>query len=195
MALTRALLKSIGLNEDQINAVIEGHTDTVSALTKERDTYKATADTVSELTKERDSYKKQAEKAGDAAKVQADFDAYKATVEKEKTNARKAQALDAAFKTAGVARDAFRSSMLKAWDMDSVELNDKGEIKDMDGLKAAVQKDFADFVATVEDKPLPPNSPPASGKQSYTREEIQKMKPDEINKNWSVIQKSLADMK
>ena len=112
MALTRNMLKTMGLNEEQINAIIEGHTETVTALTKERDDFKSKAETLADVTKERDTYKAQAEKAGDSAKVQAEFEAFKAQVAKNELNARKRTALDAAFKSAGVARDTFRASML-----------------------------------------------------------------------------------
>lgn len=195
MALTRNMLKTMGLNEEQINAIIEGHTETVTALTKERDDFKSKAETLADVTKERDTYKAQAEKAGDSAKVQAEFDTFKAQVAKNELNARKRTALDAAFKSAGVARDTFRASMLKAWDMDSVELDDKGAIKDMDGLNAAVQKDYADFIASAKDAPLPKNDPPGSGKQTFTAADIDKMSMDEINKNWEAISRSLPDMK
>lgn len=195
MALTRNMLKTMGLNEEQINAIIEGHTETVSALTKERDDFKSKADTLESVTKERDTYKAQAEKAGDSAKVQKEFDDYKAGVEKDKLNAKKRKALDAAFKTAGVQRDTFRSSMLKAWDLDGVELDEKGAIKDVDGLNAAIKKDYADFIATSEDKPLPKNDPPSGGGQTFTRADVEKMSFEEINKNWDAINKQLPNMK
>lgn len=195
MALTRNMLKTMGLNEEQINAIIEGHIETVSALTKERDDFKAKAETLDSVTKERDAYKEKAEKAGDSAKVQKEFDDYKAGVEKDKLNAKKRKALDAAFKTAGVQRDTFRSSMLKAWDLDGVELDEKGAIKDVDGLNAAIKKDYADFIATSEDKPLPKNDPPSGGGQTFTRADIEKMSVEEINKNWDAINKQLPSMK
>ena len=195
MALTRNMLKTMGLNEEQINAIIEGHTETVSALTKDRDDFKAKAETLDSVTKERDTYKEKAEKAGDSAKVQKEFDDYKAGVEKDKLNAKKRKALDAAFKTAGVQRDTFRSSMLKAWDLDGVELDEKGAIKDVDGLNAAIKKDYADFIATSEDKPLPKNDPPSGGGQTFTRADIEKMSVEEINKNWDAINKQLPTMK
>ena len=195
MALTRNMLKTMGLNEEQINAIIEGHTETVTALTKERDDFKAKAETLDSVTKERDTYKEKAEKAGDSAKVQKEFDDYKAGVEKDKLNAKKRKALDAAFKTAGVQRDTFRSSMLKAWDLDGVELDEKGAIKDVDGLNAAIKKDYADFIATSEDNPLPKNDPPSGGRQTFTRADIEKMSVEEINKNWDAINKQLPNMK
>ena len=158
MALTRNMLKTMGLNEEQITAIIEGHTESISALTKERDDLKA-------------------------------------GVEKDKLNSRKRKALDAAFKTAGVQRDTFRASMLKAWDLEGVELDDKGAIKDVDGLNAAIKKDYADFIATSEDKPLPKNDPPSGGGQTFTRADIEKMSVEEINKNWDAINKQLPSMK
>lgn len=195
MALTRNMLKAMGLNEEQIGSIIEGHTDSITALTKERDDYKAKAEAADGIAKERDDLKDKLAKAGDAAKVQADFDAYKSNVEKEKTNSRKSAALDKAFEAAGVKRDTFRRSMLKAWDMDSVELDENGAIKDMDGLKAAVQKDYADFLATTDTKGVPPANPPAGGGQTFTKADIEKMSTEEINKNWEAISKALPGLK
>lgn len=195
MALTRNFLKAMGLNDEQVNSVIDAHTDTVDALKKERDDWKGKAETVGTLTRERDEALEKLSKAGDAATVQKAFDDYKAGVEKEKLNAKKAAALAAAFDAAGVKRESFRNAMLKGWDMEKVELDDSGAIKDMDGLKAAVQKDYADFIATGEDKPLPPNNPPGGGGQTFTKADIEKMTPDEINKNWEAISKSLPDLK
>lgn len=195
MALTRNFLKAMGLNDEQVNSVIEAHTDTIDALKKERDDWKGKAETVETLTRERDEAVEKLSKAGDAQRVQKEFDDYKAGVEREKINAKKSAALTAAFEQAGVKREVFRKAMLKGWDMDNVELDDKGAIKDMDGLKAAVQKDYADFIATGEDKSVPPNNPPGGGNQILTKADIEKMTPDEINKNWEAISKGLANLK
>lgn len=195
MALTRNFLKAMGLNDEQINSVIEAHADTVDALKKERDDWKGKAATVETLTRERDEAVEKLSKAGDVQKVQKEFDDYKAGVERDKTNAKKSAALTAAFEQAGVKREAFRKAMLRGWDMDKVELDDNGAIKDMDGLKATVEKDYADFIATSEDKPLPSNNPPSGGGQKFTAADINKMSEDEINKNWEAISKALPNLK
>lgn len=140
--------------------ILSGHSATVEALKEERDTYKEQAGTAADIAKERDGLKAQLEKAGDAAAIRKEYDEYKAGVERKELNARKARALTSAFETAGVKRESFRNAMLKAWDLDSVELDESGAIKNADGITAAVQKDYADFVATAEDKPVPPNTPP-----------------------------------
>lgn len=167
MALPRKQLQERleSITPETVQATLEwilaGHTATVDALKEERDTYKEQAGTAADIAKERDGLKAQLGKAGDAAAIRKEYDEYKAGVERKELNARKTSALSAAFEAAGVKRESFRSAMLKAWDLDKVELDESGAIKDADGVAAAVQKDYADFVATTEDKPVPTNNPPS----------------------------------
>ncbi len=195
MALTRNYLKSMGLTEEQVNAIIENHTDTVEGLKKERDTLKAAADSVEALTRERDEYKDKLSKAGDAAKVQADFDAFRQQVEKEKTHTRKMQAYDALLKDVGVARDSFRQTLCKTADMEKIELDDKGAVKDAEALKERIRADYADFIGTVHNDPTPTITPPSGGGKTFTAEQIRGMSAEEINKNWEAVSKTLASMK
>lgn len=195
MALTRNFLKSMGLTEEQVSAIIENHTDTVEGLKKERDTLKAAADSVEALTRERDEYKDKLSKAGDAAKVQADFDAFRQQVEKEKTLTRKMQAYDALLKDAGVARDSFRQTLCKTADMEKIELDDKGAVKDAEALKERIRADYADFIGTVHNDPTPTINPPSGGGKTFTAEQIRGMSAEEINKNWEAVSKTLASLK
>lgn len=195
MALTRKMLKALGLSEESIDTIIDAHVETVNVLTKERDDFKAKAETLDDVIKERDTYKAQAEKSGDAAKVQADFDAYKQKVEGEKTLTAKRTALLAAAEQAGVSREQFRNAIAKAWDLDTLELDENGAAKDMDGLKAAIQKDYADFIGKPGTDPVPPANPPAGGGKNYSKADIENMSIEEINKNWEAISKGLHDMK
>lgn len=171
MALTRNFLKSMGLNEEQISAVIEGHTDTVTALTKERDEARNAAAQVDALTRERDDYKTKLEKAGDAAKVQADFDAYKQQVENDKANAVKSTAVRAALKAAGVNREEFADLLMGKVDLSKVEL-DGDKVKDTDALIAPLKSGYAGCFGTVTDKGTPPANPPAGGGKGMTKAEI-----------------------
>ena len=54
MALTRNFLKSMGLTDEQVSAIIENHTDSIDGLKAELATARAAAETVEALTKERD---------------------------------------------------------------------------------------------------------------------------------------------
>lgn len=184
MALTRNFLKAMGLTDEQVNSIIESHADTVDALKKERDDWKGKAETVDTLTRERDEALEKLSKAGDAQKVQKEFDDYKAGIEREQTNGKKRAALLSLFEAAGVKRESFRNAMLKSWDMDKVELDDNGAAKDADGIKATVTKEFADFIATEQEHNVPPTNPPGGGNQKITAADIEKMSYDEINKMW-----------
>lgn len=163
MALPRGMLKAMGLNEEQISSIIEGHTDTVTALTRERDEARAAAAKVDELTRERDEYKSRAEKAGDAAKVQADFDAYKAQVEGEKTNAAKTKAVRAALKAAGVNRDEFADLLMGKVDLGKVEL-DGDKVKDADALISPLKGSYGGCFGEIMDKGTDKMNPPPGSK-------------------------------
>ena len=187
MALTRSMLKSMTLTDEQISAIIEAHMETVEGLKKERDAFRTSAEAAEDVAKERDNLKAQLEKAGDAAKVQADFDAYKQQVEQDKLRGRKAAALDKLLKEAGVVKDSFRATLGRTWDMDKIELDDAGSIKDAAALTETVKRDYADFIAVTETHGTPPATPPAGDGKAFTREQIAKMSRDEINKNWDAI--------
>ena len=126
MALTRKFLKALGIEDDKIDEIVAAHGETVTALKAEIDEAKQGASGLDAVTKERDRYKSDLEAlqktSGDAAKVQAEYDAYKAQVERDKTAAKKGAALDAVLKKAGVERESFRAQLRKGWDMDTVEL-------------------------------------------------------------------------
>lgn len=194
MALTRNFLKSMGLTDEQVNAIIEGHSDTVTALTKERDDARIAAAQVDGLTRERDEYKTKLEKAGDAAKVQAEFDAYKQQVEGEKANATKTSAVRAALKAAGVNRDEFADLLLGKVDLSKVEM-DGDKVKDPAALVDPLKSSYAGCFGVVDDKGTPPSNPPSGGGKSYTAAEIRSMTPAQINENWDAIRASLPTMK
>ena len=58
MALTRAMLKGMGLNDEQISAIIDAHTETTNGLKEERDKYRADAEKLPSVQKELDEMKK-----------------------------------------------------------------------------------------------------------------------------------------
>ena len=58
MALTRGLLKGMGLTDEQIGSIIEAHTETVEGLKTERDRYKTEAEKLPAVQKELDGLPK-----------------------------------------------------------------------------------------------------------------------------------------
>lgn len=152
MALTRKLLASLGLNDNQIDSVIEAHTEVTDALKKERDDYKTKADTLETVTKDRDDLKvklEQAEKAsGDVAKVQAEFDAYKAQIETERTNAGKKALVRKVLEDNG-ANPAALDLLMNTVALDKVEM-DGDKLKDADAVLKPIKEAHAGLFGKVE---------------------------------------------
>ena len=170
MALTRNFLKSMGLTDEQISAIIENHMDTVEGLKAERDSLKDNAGKLTEaqaevarLTSELEAAQKT---GGDAAKVQADFDAYKQQVAAERMEAATDAELTELAKAAGIQRDSFRKLAVKTFDRALIKRSEDNTITNRDDLVAAMKQEYPDFIATATTTGTSPASPPTgSGKQ------------------------------
>ena len=57
MALTRKLLKGMGLTDEQVDTIIEAHTDTVDGLKADVEKYKGDAEKLPTVQKELDDLK------------------------------------------------------------------------------------------------------------------------------------------
>ena len=170
MAFTRADIRAIlgeAHTEDIENRLIALHLGVVDPLKDQLQTLKADAEKLPGVQKELDDLKK----AGNAAEVQAAFDAYKQQVENEKANAAKTSAVRAALKAAGVNRDEFADLLLGKVDLSKVEL-DGDKVKDADGLIAPLKGSYAGCFGTVTDKGTPPANPPAGGGKGMTKDQI-----------------------
>ena len=195
MALTRKFLKALGIEDDKIDEIVAAHGETVTALKAEIDEAKQGASGLDAVTKERDRYKADLEAlqktSGDAAKVQAEYDAYKAQVERDKTAAKKGAALDAVLKKAGVERESFRAQLRKGWDMDTVELEESGSVKDEAALLSRIKADYPDFIGTGNTEGTKPLTPPPGGSTTYTRDQLKGLSADDINANWGAVSAAL----
>ena len=174
MALTRNYLKSMGLTEEQVNAIIENHTDSIDGLKAELATARAAAETVEALTKERDELKDKLSKAGDAAKVQAEFDAYRQQVETEKANAAKSAAVRKALKASGVQREEFLDLLMGKVELDKVEM-DGDAVKDEASFVAPFKAAYAGCFASESEQGTKLQNPPSGGGTRMTKEQIAKI--------------------
>lgn len=199
MALTRKMLKAMGIEEDKIEQIIEAHGETVSALKDERDGYKADAEKLDEVQRELDRVKKAAKDGGedtvpksDYEKLQNDFDTFKSNVDAEKTRTAKQTAYRELLRAVGVS-DKRIDSILRVTDMESVELDKDGKIKDADKLTEAVKSEWADFIELDTTKGANVAKPPASGGGAFlSKEEIYKMENGRYVLSPSERQEALA---
>ena len=165
MALSRKMLKAMGIEEEKIEQIIDEHAETVNALKQQRDQYKVDAEKLPGVQKELDDLKEAAEKDGEnpyKAKyedLQQQFDDYKADVTAKETKAKKTAAYRKLLKDANVSEKRL-DSILKLSPIDDIELDDKDEIKDAADVKKKIEEEWSDFIVTEETHGADSNNPP-----------------------------------
>ena len=177
MALTRKMLKELGLTEEQITAVIEGHSETVNALTEERNTYKAEADKVKGLEAQLEAAKENAE---DGYKqkyedIKKEYREFKDAQKKAATAAQKKDAYKALLTEAGVSEKRI-DKILKITDLSGIELDEDGKIKDSDKHKKDITEEWADFIVTEGREGAETSNPPGNTGKYKTKDEIMSIK-------------------
>ena len=184
MALTRKLLKGMGLTEEQIDSVIDAHTETVDGLKEQIKTYKADADTLKDVQKELDDLKNGKDWKAEYDKLDKSFKDYKAEVAGKET----LEAKQAAYRKLLTAENIpvkFHDRIIKMTDFDAVEM-DGDAIKDEAQQRGNIKTEWGEYVSTTETKGDKPDNPPA-GTNKMTKAEIMAIK------DTAVRQKAIAE--
>lgn len=186
---TRADIRAIlgdAHTEDIENRLISLHLGVVDSLKDDLTEARKLGETVTALTAERDDLKKQVEtltaNSGNAAEVQAAFDAYKSQVEGEKTRTAKRSALDALLRDkVGVKRDEARALILDAANLDDYTLAEDGSISDADSHATTLGTKYAPFVTKETTKGTKTMTPPSGGGKTMTVDDIMQI-PDRVER-------------
>ena len=179
MALTRKFLSALGIEEAKIDEIISAHADTVNALKEQRDGYKADADKLTKVQKELDDLK--ASQNGDDPykekyeKKAKEFDDYKKGVEANELKRSKSAAYKQVLKEL---KASHIESILKASqsELEKIELDENGKIKDVDKLKESIKKEWADFIVAEGQQGANTANPPANEGSKVSKEDILKIK-------------------
>ena len=196
MALTRKLLNGMGLTSEQIDTIIEAHTETVNGLKADVEKYKADAEALPGVQKELDAAKKEDWKAKYES-TKTEYDGFKKNVETEKSLSQKTEAVRAYYESKGITGKNLDIAMRGSRsEIEAVELNGTS-IKDATALDALVKGDFSGLVSTVTQRGTNTATPPTNtGTAAKTKEEIMKIKdPVERQKEWAnlIINKQKGD--
>ncbi len=175
MALTRKMLKAMGIEDEKIEQIIEEHAETVDALKQQRDEYKAKAEakaTTSTEPKPKDPEPGDEYKAKYDAEKKA-FEDYKANIAAEKAEADKRAKYRELIVKAGV--DSKRvDSVLKVSDLSEIKVKD-GAIEGADDLVKSIKEDWADFIPTTQKVGANAPNPPKNDGGVKKLEDITKM--------------------
>lgn len=173
MALTRRSLKAMGLTEEQVESVVEMHSDTVDGLKAELNTYKADAEKVPALQRELDALKAADNSSWEEQynALKAEHEAYKAEVEAKETQAAKENAVRAYFASRNIEGANLNLAMRSSGaEIAAVEL-DGDKIKDTSALDALIAGDYAGLVTSKGVK-VDTGAKLTTGGKAMTKEEI-----------------------
>ena len=175
MAMTRKSLKAMGLTDEQIDSIIEMHTETVDGLKDKLKTAEEKANKLDGVEKELNDLKAN---SGDDwkskyEKEHTDFETYKKGVTEKETKAAKEKAVKAYFEGKNITGANLDIAMRGCRDeIGAIEL-DGDKIKDTAALDALVNGTFAGLVVTKTVQGAQTANPPANnGGSKLTRADI-----------------------
>ena len=149
MALTRKILKGMGLTDEQVDTIIEAHTDTVDGLKADVTRYKADAEKLPGVQKQLDDLKA----AGDGGykekyeKEHSAFEAFKTDITAKESKAAKERAVRAYFESKNITGANLDLAMRGCGEeMSALEL-DGEKIKDTKSLDALVDGTYKSLVS------------------------------------------------
>ena len=175
MALTRKMLKAMGIEEEKIDQIIEAHSETVDSLKADRDNYKKDADQLKSVREELDDLKAKGDDGWKEKhdKLKGDFDTYKKDVEAKETHSKKVDAYRTILKDAGLSEKGIEKA-IKYAEWDKIELETDGKLKGANDHIKAVKEEWAEYVTTTTTTGAKTTNPPANNGTGTgkTKEEI-----------------------
>ena len=181
MAFTRKFLSALGIEADKIDEIINAHIEVVDGLKEERDNFKKNAEKLADVEKELTKAKEKLAKNGegetvskeDYDKLKKEYDDYKADIDAKNTRAEKENAFRELLKSVGVSEKRI-NAIIKVSDIDGLELDKDGKIKDVEKRTENVKTEWADFIETTTTRGANTANPPANNGKGTgkTKEEI-----------------------
>lgn len=171
MALTRKMLRAMGIEDEKADEIIEAHAETVDALKQKAADAGMGGEEAEGLRKQVEQLKAElakAQEAGDpdgmGAKYEEEhkaFEDYKAQVAANDADRTKRALYRKLLAEEGV--DPKRlDAVMRVADLSKVEVKD-GAIQGAEELKKGIREDWADFIPTTSTRGAEPATPPKAG--------------------------------
>lgn len=169
MALTNRMLKTMGIEEEQRDQIMEAHQDTLREIREERDRLRDQAAKVPDLQRQLQEAQ-EAAKASDGDEWRKKFEAehraledYRAEVAAKDQERAKSRAYRDLLVSKAKVDPRRVDRIMRLIDLSKVELDDKGAVKDADAVAKAAAEEWADYVVTKRVEGSDPENPPAGG--------------------------------
>lgn len=181
MALTRKMLEDMGLTEEQVDSIIEGHNDTVKGLKKEIKSLNEQAEKVDGLEEEIETLKKDKETSEKEWKDKFDkehknFEDYKESVVGKELESKVKGAYRKKLKEKGINEKTIES-ILGVTDFKVMKVDAEGNLEDSDNLEKEIETKWGGFIPEEKisgaGNPKPPKN--VGGKKYSSKEEIMKI--------------------
>lgn len=180
MAFRRSTLAAMGLTNEQVDSIIELHTETVNALKADIDKYKEAAeklpDVQRQLEEANSKLKNSDDYKGKYETEKAAHDKLKTEVQNKETTAKKSTAFKAMLKEKGYSDNAITKITKYGGYVDGVELDDDGKLTNSDKLMSAVESEWSEYKPQAGTQRHTPVTPPVGGKAVPTKDEILSIK-------------------
>lgn len=166
MALTRKMLSAMDIDAAKIDEIITAHSETVNALKEERDSFQTSAGEVSKLKTritelETENAKlKETDWQSKYDELKSEYDKFKADVENEKLHAEKEKLFREVLKDIGITEEKAVNKVVKYTDIDALELDDKGKLKDAKTVAKDTKEEWGEYVDKEFTKGADPATPP-----------------------------------
>lgn len=176
MALTRAFLKSMTLTDEQVSAIIEEHSATVTGLKGEISKYKEDAEKVPDLQKKLEDYEKENWK-GKYEKEHADFEGYKTEQDKKASYNAKEAAYKKMLEDSGVSSKVINLALKASKEtIDNLKIGADGKLENTAEVEKGIKEAYADYITTETTQGANVSNPPGGEPGKMTKEEIMKIK-------------------
>lgn len=171
MPFSRSFLKSIGLTDEQVTAVMDEHVSVTDALKQQRDAFKADAEKVPALNQQIAAL--EAEK-GYKKKYEDEHTAHEALKQKivDDEAAAKVKAAYRQLLIDEKVSDKHLDTVLQFTDFSGMKLDKDGKLENEKELREAGRQKWGDFIVTTSERGAHVSTPPAGGKAVKTKEEI-----------------------
>lgn len=179
MALTRSMLKGMGLTEEQVGAIIDEHVAAIDGLKTERDKYKAEAEELPAVQKELQELQTKVANSGNDEwqgkyeKEHADFEQYKAQITEKERESECKNLYKSLLTEVGIG-DQYIGSILNVTDFKSLKITKDGKLGDAEKLVDNIKSAYSGFITSQSKQGAGTETPPA-GSGTMTRESFSQL--------------------